>query len=257
MSGSPMRQATDRTGAAQPSDEADFQARYYTDTAGAYDAMHLHEDDGHAVAMRFMSALVQTLQISSLLDVGCGTGRAVRHFRDHHADMCVRGVEPIRALIQQAIAVHGVPAGHVACGRGQSLPYPDGSFDAVCEFGILHHVPDPNAVVREMLRVARRAVFISDANRFGQGSWLGRIAKVALYQVKLWPLVNSIKTRGRGYTVTPGDGLAYSYSVFDSHDLLADWASRVILVPTSPPSARSWAHPLLTAGQVLACAIRD
>jgi hypothetical protein len=108
-----------------------------------------------------------------------------------------------------------------------------------------------------MLRVARRAVFISDANRFGQGSWLGRIAKLALYRLRLWPLANYIKTRGRGYVITPGDGLAYSYSVFDSCDLLAQWASRLILVPTHPPTARSWAHPLLTAGQVLVCAIRD
>jgi hypothetical protein len=66
-----------------------------------------------------------------------------------------------------------------------------------------------------------------------------------------------VKTRGRGYDVSAGDGLAYSYSVFDSYELLAQWASRVILVPTCPSNAKSWAHPLLTAGQVLACAMRD
>jgi ubiquinone/menaquinone biosynthesis C-methylase UbiE len=252
-----MRQVAEHAGAGPPTDGADLQARYYTDTAGAYDAMHVHEDDGHAVAMRFVSALVPSLRVRSLLDVGCGTGRAVRHFRARHPDLCVRGVEPIRALIQRATAVHGVPAGHLACGRGQSLPYPDASFDAVCEFGILHHVPDPNAVVREMLRVARRAVFLSDANRFGQGSWLARRAKLALCRLKLWPLVNHLKTRGRGYTISPGDGLAYSYSVFDSYDLLAEWADRTVLVPTGATSGQSWHHPLLTAGQVLACALRD
>src|SRR5262249_13149641 len=102
-----------------------------------------------------------------------------------------------------------------------------------------------------------RAVFVSDANRFGQGSWLGRRAKLVLSRVKLWPLVNLIKTGGRGYTITPGDGLAYSYSVFDSYDLLAKWATRIILVPVSAPSDKTHANPLLPAGQVLACAIRD
>jgi SAM-dependent methyltransferase len=257
MSSNPIRQEPEPTQGGKPPQAADFQAVYYTATAGVYDAMHVHEDDGHAVALRFISAFVTPLQIRSMLDVGCGTGRAVRHFRAQHSDIRVRGVEPIRALIRQAVEINGVPAGHVVCGRGESLPYPDGSFDALCELGILHHVPDPNAVVREMLRVARRAVFLSDANRFGQGSRFGRLAKLALYRLGLWPLANYVKTGGRGYDVSAGDGLAYSYSVFDSYELLAQWASRVILVPTSPSSAGSWAHPLLTAGQVLACATRD
>jgi SAM-dependent methyltransferase len=236
---------------------ADIQQRYYRETAIAYDAMHAHADDGHDVALRFISALIAEHRIRSILDVGCGTGRALRHFRERHPAVPARGVEPTTALIQRALEVHGVAPGQIACGRGESLPYGDKAFDAVCELGILHHVPDPNAVVREMLRVARHAVFISDANRFGQGSWLGRIAKLALYQLRLWPLVNYLKTGGRGYVISAGDGLAYSYSVFDSYDLLAGWASQVILVPTHPPSAMSWAHPLLTSGQVLACAIRD
>lgn len=257
MDGQPVRQDQGRTDGARGRPAADVQAQYYANTAGAYDAMHVHENDGHTVALQFISALVRSLPLHSVLDVGCGTGRAVRHFREQHPDVCVRGVEPIGALIRQAVDINSVPAAHLVRGRGESLPYPDRSFDAVCELGILHHVPDPNAVVREMLRVARRVVFLSDANRFGQGSWLGRVCKLALYQLKLWPLANYVKTRGRGYVITEGDGLAYSYSVFDSYDLLARWSSRVILVPTSASSARSWAHPLLTSGQVLACALRD
>jgi len=236
---------------------AGIQERYYAETATVYDRLHFHADDGHETALRFISALVETLRLESVLDVGCGTGRALRHLHAHHPQLHLQAVEPSWPLIQQAVTVHDVSAAMLTCGHGERLPYRDASFDAVCELGILHHVPEPNAVVREMLRVARRAVFLSDANRFGQGSVLGRLGKLALCRLRLWPLVNYIKTRGRGYTVTPGDGVAYSYSVFDSYDLLDRWASRVILVPTGSVTARSWAHPLLTAGQVLACAIRD
>src|SRR5262245_64316631 len=204
-----MPRAKDDRELAAPGESAALQANYYADIADSYDAMHVHEDDGHAVAMRYISALLQPLELHSMLDVGCGTGRAVRHFGAHHPGLYVLGVEPIRALIQQAVAAHGVATGHLACGRGQSLPYRAGSFDAVCEFGILHHVPDPNTVVAEMLRVARRAVFISDANRFGQGSWLGRRAKLVLSQVKLWPLGEHIRAGGTGYHIKTGDGLAY------------------------------------------------
>jgi SAM-dependent methyltransferase len=219
--------------------------------------MHGRERDGHDLALRFLSALVQQFELRSVLDVGCGTGRVLRHLRERHADLHVRGVEPVPALIRQAIEAHGVAAENIVCGRGEALPYADSSFDAVCEFGILHHVAQPNAIVREMLRVARHAVFLSDGNRFGQGSLSSRLAKLALYRLKLWPLVNYVKTRGRGYTVTAGDGLAYSYSVFDSYALLSQWTPRVILIPTSLSNTKGWANPLLTAGQVLACAIRD
>jgi ubiquinone/menaquinone biosynthesis C-methylase UbiE len=235
----------------------DIQRRYYTEIARVYDAMHVRENDGHDAALRFISALVEPCRLRTVLDVGCGTGRAVRYFRAQHAELVVHGIEPIEALLREAVDVRGVAAESVVRGRGECLPYADGSFDAVCEFGILHHVRDPNVVVREMLRVARRAVFLSDANRFGQGAYVSRLAKLVLHRAKLWPLANYVKTRGRGYTVTAGDGLAYSYSVFDSYDLLSGWAPRVILVPTCPTSATSWAHPLLTAGQVLACALRE
>ncbi len=238
-------------------DAAELQARYYTGTASAYDAMHVHEDDGHAVALQFISSLIEQTQLRSVLDVGCGTGRALRHFRAAHPSLRVLGVEPIGALIRHAMEMHNVPANLVGCARGESLPFADASFDAVCELGILHHVADPNAVVGEMLRVARRAVFISDSNRFGQGSWLGRRAKLALWRLGLWPLANFLKTRGRGYSVSAGDGLSYSYSVFDSYDLLAAWADRIILIPVSETTDRSLQHPLLTAGQVLVCALRS
>ena len=236
---------------------AELQARYYTGIAGAYDAMHVHEDDGHAVALQFISSLVEQTHIGSILDVGCGTGRALRHFRAEHPAVRVIGVEPIGALIRHAVEMNSVPASLVGCARGESLPFADATFDAVCELGILHHVADPNAIVREMLRVARRAVFLSDSNRFGQGSWLGRRAKLALWRLKLWPLINFLKTRGRGYSISTGDGLSYSYSVFDSYDLLAAWADRIILIPVSRTSDQSWQHPLLTAGQVLVCALRS
>jgi hypothetical protein len=81
-------------------------------------------------------------------------------------------------------------------------------------------VRDHRRAVSEMLRVARKAIFISDSNSFGQGSRLVRAAKQALRAAGLWRIADLVKTRGRGYTITEGDGLAYSYSVFDDYRLI-------------------------------------
>jgi SAM-dependent methyltransferase len=96
------------------------------------------------------------------------------------------------------------------------LAFADGEFDLVCEFAALHHIPEPAKAVSEMLRVARRAVFISDSNNFGQGGRVGRALKQAINAVGLWPLANRLKTKGKGYSISEGDGLFYSYSVFNN-----------------------------------------
>ena len=109
----------------------------------------------------------------------------------------------------------------------------------------------------EMMRVARKAVFLSDANRFGQGPHSLRLLKLFLYKLHLWDAARYLQTGGKMYAVSEGDGLAYSYSVFDSYELLANWAQSIVLFPTKVDiSVKSWLHPLLTAPHVLLCALK-
>jgi ubiquinone/menaquinone biosynthesis C-methylase UbiE len=110
----------------------------------------------------------------------------------------------------------------------------------VCESAVLHHVANPNAVVKEMLRVAKKAVLISDSNRFGQGSRAARLIKLGLYKTKLWGAYNYVRTSGRGYRITEGDGVAYSYSVYDSFALLSQWADRIIFYSATDRRVASW-----------------
>ena len=112
--------------------------------------------------------------MKSLLDVGSATGRGLTDFAEGLPGALVCGVEPVAALLakaQEAGVLQYVP---LVRGTGESLPFADGSFDAVCEFSILHHVPNPSKVVSEMLRVARKMIVITDCNRFGQGALLAR-----------------------------------------------------------------------------------
>jgi ubiquinone/menaquinone biosynthesis C-methylase UbiE len=54
----------------------EMQRAYYARTAHCYDEMHLHEDDEHGFALRFMISVVEHLEIQSILEIGCGTGLA-------------------------------------------------------------------------------------------------------------------------------------------------------------------------------------
>ena len=76
-------------------------------------------------------------------------------------------------------------------------------------------------------------VFISDSNNFGQGGRAARAVKQLVNSLGLWPALNYLKTRGRGYTITEGDGLAYAYSVFTSYPLIRSSCSTVHLFNTT------------------------
>lgn len=99
-----------------------------------------------------------------------------------------------------------------------------------------------------MLRRARKVVVISEAYRFGQGPLPLRILKLLLFQLKLWKSFDFLRTRGKGYQVSAGDGVFYTHSVYDNLRQIGE----------TRPSG--WLNPLLTSGGVLliaACKRQD
>jgi SAM-dependent methyltransferase len=219
--------------------------------------MHACEGADDPAVLPIVIALLRSLEIRSLLDVGSANGRGLQEFARALPGAVVCGVEPVAALVQRGIAMGSDPSFALFQASGDALPFADQSFDAVSEFSTLHHVPEPSAVVAEMLRVARKVVVIADANRFGQGSLPARLVKLFLYKLRLWPVFYFLRTRGRRYQFSEGDGVFYSYSVYDSYDQIAKWATRILLLPSGATHSRGWIHPLLTAEGVILIAIRE
>ncbi len=198
------------------SEAVDIQRAYYAATADRYDAMHVHGDDEHGFALRFLISAVDHLGVRSILDIGSGTGRGLLTIKTTLPGVTALGVEPSPEL-RRIGRSKGLSEHELVDGDAMNLTFGDGSFDLVCEFGALHHIPDPSKAVSEMLRVSRRAVFISDSNNFGQGSRSARLVKQAINAAGLWRFADLIKTKGKGFTISEGDGLAYSYSVFNDY----------------------------------------
>lgn len=242
----------------KPDPAVEIQRKYYTDTAARYDSMHAHEGSGDPAITKFVSALLQMMEVKTVLDVGAATGRGLRDLKETLPGLFVCGVEPVVALIERGAQSGNTAGVQMIRATGDALPFPDASFDAVCEFAVLHHAANPSTVVKEMLRVAKKAVFLCDSNRFGQGSTASKYTKLLLYKSGLWGAYNYLRTGGKGYRITEGDGLAYSYSVYDSFDIVARWADRLILIPSNGgEKGTSWFHPLLNCGGVLVCAIKE
>jgi len=248
---------TKRTANLGRTSEELFQRSYYNQIASRYDEMHVAADDEHYVSLSYISAFLRQLGGRTVLDVGCGTGRALAYLTENHSEVAVYGIEPVSQLLKVAVE-KGIARTCLVNGSGSDLPFKSGSFDVVVECGVLHHVREPAHIVDEMLRVASKAVFLSDSNIFGQGRASVRLLKLALYRAGLWKLVKLIQTGGKGYTLSQGDGLAYSYSVYFQYDRLRDWADCVIAIPVREASRHvpvSWS-PVCTADTVLLCGMR-
>ncbi|MEM8828060.1 MAG: class I SAM-dependent methyltransferase [Cyanobacteria bacterium P01_G01_bin.19] len=211
--------------------EIQIQREYYRRTAQQYELAHVNQNDEHFFALSFMLSTLDFLNVKSILDVGSGTGRTIKYIKKHRPDIRIMGVEPVLALRNIAYS-HGVSQNELISGDATNLLFRDNEFDLVCEFGVLHHIKEPDKAVSEMLRVAKKSVFISDNNHFAHGSRFLRFAKYLLDILGLWKFAYFIKTKGKGYTISDGDGLSYSYSVFDNYLQIEQQCQKIHLLST-------------------------
>jgi ubiquinone/menaquinone biosynthesis C-methylase UbiE len=228
-----------------------IQREYYRRTAAEYDGCHVTAPGEHEFALAFMLSTIGFLGIKSVLDIGSGTGRALLQIKQAYPELRVVGIEPSEALREVGYG-KGVPRDVLIDGDGLALPFANGEFDLVCEFGVLHHVPDPKKAVAEMLRVAGRGVFLSDSNNYGQGGAASRALKQVLHSLGLWKAMDLVRTRGKGYHISESDGLFYSYSVFDNYDQIASACGRVHVLNTTPAGT----NPYRSASHVALLGIR-
>ena len=91
-----------------------------------------------------------------VLEVGCGIGTDGIEFARNGAryvgvDLTPKSIE----LAKERFALFGVAGRFEVANAEEWLPFPDKSFDHVYSFGVIHHSPAPERIVREIYRVLR------------------------------------------------------------------------------------------------------
>ena len=101
-----------------------------------------------------------------VLDVGCGPGTFTRYLARYiEPPGLIWGVDRDRTFIEYArrrAEERGI-SGYVkyAVADALELPFDDGAFDSVTSYTLIEHIPDPEALIREMARVCRAGGTIS------------------------------------------------------------------------------------------------
>lgn len=102
--------------------------------------------------------LVGKVEIENALEIGCGLGRGAgllvnrlgfRHVVafDLEEKLIVRAAKRNPRTLEQKVSFY--------VGDAQDLPFKDSSFDAVVNFGIIHHVLDWRRCISELSRILR------------------------------------------------------------------------------------------------------
>lgn len=242
-------------------DSEERQRAYYASNASTYEGNCHSAPNEHDRALAHTVRLALEYGTTSVLDTAAGTGKQLRVLLGRLLRLRLIGIEPVAELIGTDRASHALGSEELVQRDDLSLPFADELLDFVIETGVLHHIPEPHRAISEMLRVARLGVFRSDSNRLGQGSLVARLAKVGLCASGLWRAYYLARTRGRGFEQSEGDGVYYSFSIYDAMPMLTRWADRVWVVPTREPASRGtldvWVGPLLNAPHGLVCAHKD
>jgi ubiquinone/menaquinone biosynthesis C-methylase UbiE/uncharacterized protein YbaR (Trm112 family) len=117
-----------------------------------------------ADAITFRRWRAQMRPGSRALDVGCAQGRSTFQFAAPDVD--VIGFDISKQLVRQA-SERTAPGSRITflVADATSMPFLPGSFDYALTYGVLHHLPDPARMCREIARVMRpNGVFFASEN---------------------------------------------------------------------------------------------
>lgn len=113
------------------------------------------------------------------LEVGTGTGRISIELARNNPDFTVWAIDLSEPMLQvgreneQQAGVMGRV--HFTRGDAKRLPFPDRTFDLVFSHNMMHHLPEPIQMVKDMVRVLKPdgGFFLRDL--FRQTSWIRRL----------------------------------------------------------------------------------
>ena len=91
---------------------------------------------------------------ASIVDVGCGEGVLTERWAQRMNGGRVVGIDLDDPKLRAEWDRRALPNLEFVAGAGDELPFPSDSFDAASAIEVLEHVPDPDAVLAEMTRVA-------------------------------------------------------------------------------------------------------
>jgi SAM-dependent methyltransferase len=93
---------------------------------------------------------------AKVLEIGCGLGTMSMNWRKQGADIHSLDLNPTSVTrTRMRFQIMDLAPAKAIQGDGRFLPFPDATFDYAYSWGVLHHSPDLDGSLQEMLRVIK------------------------------------------------------------------------------------------------------
>jgi ubiquinone/menaquinone biosynthesis C-methylase UbiE len=146
------------------------------------------------------------------VDVGCGTGRALPPLRQAVGPAgTVIALDVTPEMLTMARPAAQLAAAALVIADARALPFADGSADAVFAAGLVNHLPDPQAGLRELARVTSPGGLLVLFHPSGRAALAARHGNVLSPDEPLaeGPLRRS--TRATGWVLTAYDDAPHRF----------------------------------------------
>lgn len=193
-----------------------------TDIADCYDSGRDYRPAVLGQWLDLLSAHVPQDRVSSIIDLGCGTGRyseplAARFGAD------VVGIDPSEKMLAQARRKQTDHRVTYRRAQGEDLPVDDGSADMVFMSMIFHHLQDPRGTARECHRVLRQQGSVCLRNVTAD-------AIATFPYLRFFPSVRALNeehlpARGQIRAIFEEAGFRTIAHEIVNHQMAADWAA--------------------------------
>jgi ubiquinone/menaquinone biosynthesis C-methylase UbiE len=91
-----------------------------------------------------------------VLEIGCGIGTDGFEFAKYGANYFGIDLTPNSiVLAKERFNLFGIKGEFKVSNAEESIPYDDNIFDHIYSFGVIHHSPNPRAIIKEMFRVLK------------------------------------------------------------------------------------------------------
>ncbi len=109
--------------------------------------------------LRAVECLVEQSGASTLADIGCAEGFAIRHLQTSRPALDCVGIDIDTDALERGRLVNpGIPLYPASI---YSIPYKSGAFDLVLCLEVLEHLDQPERALEELMRITRRHCLLS------------------------------------------------------------------------------------------------
>jgi len=216
------------------------------------------QEGGYPFLTRYVD--MAGLRGKRLLDIACGTGVLTEQFVRMGADATAIDITPKAVeLTKKRLALYHLAA-NVLEADAQRLPFPDGSFDFVCAWGCLMHMPDTPKAIAEIHRVLKPGgsfiamMYHANSVHLRYCIQLGRgILRLKYLRYDNQSLINRYTDGAR----VGGNMLARFYSRREFRGLFSAFEDVKVEVHDNHGMVSQLPHPLLPLGKLLPAPMKE